>query len=242
MNGTLRFSILICAAFLTIIVSSPISAVHTKNRIEDELTDSRSRPGTARQREKSTMPLKDGLVESAACRDISIFGSVGKWAVAFVPCLPDRWSRRGKAFGLIGVGISTAALYRLRQPGSRNLLSLFTAPFMTKAASHEMDNSEKPLRAITDRQDDLDAFKSNLSERDRALIVFDEQHCSASSDSKAEPFAPDQPFNATYYFSVLKSKSMGQVILYSPLIVSTQTTLFTQLESEMQGLVCIADR
>ena len=231
---------LIISGFLTIIALSPISAVLNKNRIEDDLADLRNRPVPSKQSVKSATPVKTEVTKSMLHRDTSLVGSSGKWTGAFVPSLPEQWSRRGKLFGLIGVGISTAVLYRLRRSGLSSPFSIFTRPNSNAASSSHLE-TEQALIAIASRED-LKALQSELSEKDRALLIFDQDLHSSQDLAKMDSFAADAPFHSDYYFDILKSRSMGKVLLYSPILGSTQSTLFSQLETERQGLVCVADR
>ena len=75
-------------------------------------------------------------------------------------------------------------------------------------------------------------FENSLSDHDKEIL-----------DSKIGSFpGHESAFDVATFFSALKSESIGSVVLYSAILSSTQTVLFRELESEEDGVICLADR
>jgi hypothetical protein len=160
---------------------------------------------------------------------------------SFLPTFQDSWTRRGKVLGFIGAGITAAIAYRLRQTGWKSPLHLLTSTFMSKSNNQPEDSGDGRVIAVGAKED-LEALQESLSVKDRAIVRFDVGPAAVAKCASTAQFAAERPFDTNLYFDLLKSKSLGRVLLYSPTLTSTQTTLFSQLETEKPGLICLADR
>ena len=237
----LRLVWIVCAFFA--IFCHTVFATADKNNLETDLSPLRNRRKEVQQSENKIM-LANKVTESVGCRDSLCFSSIGRWPSSFLPNIQDSWSRRGKVLGLIGI-ISTAVYYRLRQTGWKNPFytpSIFR-PLTSNSASQQNQDSEGQLTAIG-ATEDLRRLEAELSEKDRSAIRIAARPPAARTSAVAGLDGADAstPFNADYFFSILQSEALGRILLYSPTLVSTQTTLFSSLDTERSGLVCLADR
>jgi hypothetical protein len=169
---------------------------------------------------------------------------LGKWAASLATFLPptinEAWSRRGRVLGIMGIGVSALVLLRMKE----RLLGKSFHMFASSSAETNSVESGAPKQVVAvGTSKDLGSFESELSDKDRALIRFGSAtQISLSGQLPTRPHSAAEPFDFGIYFHHLRAKSVGRVVLYSPLLDSTQTTLYSALETERSGLVCLADR
>ena len=160
-------------------------------------------------------------------------------ALSPLPRIPaSMWSKTTAPSIVAVVGISTAALLLWRgyprgfhvTRGDRCLGEA------TKGQCEAAEECDFPGHEIHVRGRDsssLTLFEGQLSENDRALL---------RRDHSGEDPSADIGFNFSQFFSSLRSNSVGRVLIYSEVLPSTQTLMFKEMESEQDGIVCVAAR
>lgn len=136
------------------------------------------------------------------------------------------------------VGISTAALLLLRAyPRGHHMSRGDQCPGgATTRQGEAVDDGDFSGHEIHVRGRDLSTltrFQDQLSEKDRVLLLRDH--------NGGDP-SPGIGFNFSRFFSSLKSNSVGSVLIFAELLPSTQTLMFKEMESEQDGVVCVAAR
>ena len=145
----------------------------------------------------------------------------------------------------LGVGLSTLALYRRckGQDWAKNLIEQFSRRLSLKATA----NSKCSAHLVTahGEQRHIESFSRQLSEKDRTLVnvgpVID-LAAEEASQRRSRESNPDDQFCVKRFLALLNTGSLGRVVLHAPTIPSTQTMLFSQLDDEQDGVLCVADR
>jgi hypothetical protein len=138
------------------------------------------------------------------------------------------------------VGISTAALLLWRgyprgfhaTRGDRCLGEAAKGQ-CEAAAAEEGDFPGHEIHVRGRDSSSLTLFEGQLSENDRVLLRREHSGRDASTGVG---------FNFSQFFSSLTSNSVGRVLIFSEVLPSTQTLMFKEMESEQDGIVCVAAR